>query len=74
MSVLKVALILFGIGLWAAPALGCGVGQEEQCSYTCIEWYPNGKDCKKTRKDCVCVDKVHVSGDTPHVPPPNPKR
>ena len=45
---------------------GCGVSHEE-CTYTCTEYYPNGTDCRKTKKEChkVCDDfSVKKSGDT----------
>lgn len=49
---------------------GCSVSHQE-CTYRCIEYYPNGTDCKKSKKECkeVCDDfDVKPSGDTPHVP------
>lgn len=52
------------IPAWAS----CGVSHIE-CRYECIEYYPNGKDCKKTKKICetVCDDfDVKKSGETPH--------
>lgn len=55
---------------------GCVVSHEE-CVYTCIEYYPNGTDCKKSKKSCheVCDDfDVHPSGPTPHVPPSSPMK
>lgn len=44
----------------------CGVSHTE-CRYECIEYYPNGVDCKKTKKVCytVCDDyDVEPSGPT----------
>ncbi|MDQ6959499.1 MAG: hypothetical protein Q9M27_00595 [Mariprofundaceae bacterium] len=46
----------------------CSVSHIE-CEYPCIEYYPNGVDCKKAKKVCktVCDDfDVIESGDTPH--------
>lgn len=50
---------------------GCTVSHLE-CHYECIEYYPNGTDCRKTKKICerVCDDfNVKPSGDTPHSQP-----
>lgn len=49
-------------------ALACSLWHTE-CYYECFEWYPNGTDCRKTRKICyqVCDDfDVHISGPTAH--------
>lgn len=48
----------------------CSIWHTE-CHYECIEYYPNGKDCRKTKKICVrvCDDfDVIISGDTVHTP------
>jgi len=36
---------------------GCTVSHQE-CEYKCTEYYPNGTDCKKSKKVChtVCDD------------------
>jgi hypothetical protein len=54
---LGLVLTLFGLLPLASWADGCGVSHEE-CKYICTEYYPNGTDCKKTRKECytVCDD------------------
>ena len=41
----------------ASVASGCTVSHQE-CEYPCIEYYPNGTDCRKTKKVCrtVCDD------------------
>lgn len=41
----------------------------EECEYICIQYYPNGTDCWKSKKICkkVCDDfDVNPSGGTPH--------
>jgi len=70
-----IATIRFAICAYAMMAFlptsalaGCTVSHIE-CEYPCIEYYPNGVDCKKTKKVCktVCDDfEVKPSGDTPH--------
>jgi len=34
---------------------------ETRCTYECIEYYPNGTDCKKTKKTCerVCANDTY---------------
>lgn len=77
--------ILFQAGCFVALAflLGATNAQAEvRCAkwgvkytYTCIEWYPNGVDCKRSHKtsESVCEDwedtfDVHVSGPiAPHL-------
>ena len=62
------AYVLLIAGL-LAPQLAsaaCTVSHQE-CEYVCIAYYPNGTDCKKTKKVCttVCDDfSVKKSGDT----------
>lgn len=43
---------------------------ETRCTYTCIEYYPNGIHCRKTRKDCeeVCVEYEVKKSHQEHVP------
>lgn len=71
MSKLTYLVVLFlgfvsaGFGR-VALADSCTVFHEE-CTYTCIEYYPNKVDCRKTKKTCykVCDDfDVKKSGDT----------
>lgn len=60
----------------AAALAGC-VTSHQECEYQCIEYYPNGTDCKKSKKVCheVCDDfDVKPSGDTPHVPITTPPK
>ena len=50
---------------------GCTFTHQE-CTYPCIEWYPNKTDCRKTKKVCVtvCDDyDVKKSGEAPHGQP-----
>jgi hypothetical protein len=73
-SVMAVLMIL-SYSRMAIALEGCSVSHQE-CTYRCIEYYPNGTDCKKSKKECkeVCDDfDVKPSGDTPHVPITSPK-
>jgi hypothetical protein len=65
LSITSIILVGFNpIASWA----GCTVSHTE-CHYECIEYYPNGTDCKKSKKICetICDDfDVIPSGGTPH--------
>lgn len=64
-AVLFVGLVSIGLSQ-VAIADSCAVFHEE-CTYTCAEYYPNGVDCRKTKKTCykVCDDSdVKKSGDS----------
>jgi hypothetical protein len=60
---------LFLITANIVPAWAGCILSHIDCRYDCIEYYPNGKDCKKTKKICetVCDEfDVKKSGETPH--------
>lgn len=65
------ALAIIASSIYAMPVsalAGCVVSHQE-CEYPCLEYYPNGTDCWKSKKVCheVCDDfDVKPSGDTPH--------
>lgn len=64
------AILAVSICAHQAALAGC-VTSHQECEYQCIEYYPNGTDCKKSKKVCheVCDDfDVNTSGGTPHVP------
>lgn len=43
---------------------------ETRCTYTCTEYYPNGTDCRKTKKECeeVCIQFEVKKSHQEHVP------
>ena len=54
------------LGISADVFAACTVWHTE-CVYDCIQYYPNGTDCWKSKKRCfnVCDDfDVHISGPT----------
>jgi len=61
-SHIAIAALTFGSLLFPASnsAAGC-LMWETQCTNECIEYYPNGTDCKKTKKHCerVCVNDTY---------------
>jgi len=65
---LSAVIYIVTVFLPMTASAGCTVSHLE-CEYPCIEYYPNGVDCKKTKKICktVCDDfDVKPSGNTPH--------
>ncbi|MCI0748986.1 MAG: hypothetical protein L0Y32_00385 [Nevskiales bacterium] len=65
--ILTVALSAVTVSIFSGVAHAECTLTRESCSYECIEYYPNGTDCRKTKKVCeqVCVQfEVKKSGDT----------
>jgi hypothetical protein len=66
LSITSILICFALIGISPNAFAGCTVWHTE-CVYDCIEYYPNGTDCKKSKKRCfkVCDDfDVHPSGPT----------
>lgn len=64
LSITTIFIYLILIGVSSDAYAECTVWHTE-CVYDCIEYYPNGTDCKKSKKRCfkVCDDfDVHPSG------------
>ncbi|HEX7456203.1 MAG TPA: hypothetical protein VF303_01930 [Candidatus Nanoarchaeia archaeon] len=69
MSAVTSMLICFAVIGISTKAFAKCMSWHTECVYDCIEYYPNGTDCKKSHKRCFSVCDgddfdVHISGPT----------
>ena len=63
-------LFLIVAGTLSFAAFGFCNLTETRCTYPCIEYYSNGVDCRKTKKECkeVCIEYEVKKPHQEHVP------